>query len=108
MNPEDNFYTLDRMLAHDGITDSSLETLLVMYNMNDAGLQAYAVAHPNFPFNLRFLYELKKYPQEVKIHEMSCVTSRAEDYKKFLKDNKLTETEISNMPKEWLIALLEK
>lgn len=109
MNPDESMYTYyDRAFALDGHTDVSEETLITMFNMNDAGLQVLAVAHPNFPFHIRFLYELKKYPPNYKIADMSCIEQRPEDYKKFLTDNKLTMEDMNHVPKAWLIALLEK
>lgn len=96
------------MLAHDGHTDVSPAMLLVMYSMNDTALQLMALADPKFPFNIRFLHELKTYPAQVKISDMACVTERAEDFKKFLTDNKFTVDDMVNVPRAWLIALLEK
>lgn len=110
MNPEEisrqGFY--DRMLAHDGHTDLSPEMLLLMYNMNDTGLQLMALAHENFPFNIRFIHELKTYPATLPVSEFASVTDRAEDYKKFLKDYKLNVDDMDRMPRTWLIAYLEK
>ena len=110
MNPEElsrkDFY--DRMLAHDGHTDTSPAMLLLMYSMNDTGLQLMALAHENFPFNLRFLHELKTYPVSFPVSEFACVTDRAEDYKKFLTELQLTVEDIAVTPKAWLVAFLEK
>lgn len=110
MNPDDltsqGFY--DRMLAHDGHTDVSPAMLLLMYSMNDTGLQLMALADPKFPFNIRFLHELKTYPATVKISEFACVTDRASDFEKLLEDIQLTVEDIVNIPRAWLIAYLEK
>lgn len=109
MNPDWTAHAMyDRMLAYDGHTDMSPAMLLVMYSMNDTRLKFMALAHPNFPFKTRFIHELKTYPVEFKIVDMSCVTDRAEDYKKFLTDNQLTSDDIADVPRAWLIALLEK
>lgn len=113
MNPASDYNAnilgfFDRQLAHDGSTDTSPTALLLMFGMKDKALQMLALAHPQFPFNVRFLYELKTCPEDFQISDMACVTDRAEDYIKFLLENNLTVEDITSIPKSWLVALLEK
>ena len=109
MNPESmSLESMLRTLALDGQTELTPAALLVMYNWADEADKMFAVSHPNFPFKVRFLHELKLYPATVKVSQMACVIDRAEDYKKFLKAYKFTEVDMDEVPRSWLVALLEK